>query len=450
MGGGPPGGRPRARGRRRRGRRAARVLRGAAPSAAAPAARRPAPRAEQEARPVAGGQARQGAGGVPPVGRRVRPQGAGARRCAALRRQHACVPRGPRRCPQHEVGACRGNAAAARMRGADADARRPMRPPSAPPCRPARPQDVEKLAAKKGVVLQSVKEVGGQQNPTGGRSGGRAAGWTARPAPGAGMCRGASRPSPSHGPFAARAQVLQSLVDDDLVHSEKIGISNYFWWACWKGQAWCRLAEWGGVGWCARAPWCPRCSGRARPLARPPQSAFLTRRLPRCQVVPRGGIHQGAIGTGASAGCRAATRRLRLHASPLPSARPAPAGAQPASPSITTGRPLTSSPAAAPQTARPDRERPRTHQGDTRGGAQAPRRRGGGGGGGQGGQGGHGGAGRGSGRVRRKGLSVSRPQRCSCRGGGRRAQQAAPAATGRAACGRSGHAPQCQPPRVRP
>lgn len=42
-------------------------------------------------------------------------------------------------------------------------------------------KDVEKLAAKKGVVLQSVKEV------------------------------------------------LQSLVDDDLVHSEKIGISNYFW-----------------------------------------------------------------------------------------------------------------------------------------------------------------------------------------------------------------------------
>lgn len=42
-------------------------------------------------------------------------------------------------------------------------------------------KDVEKIASKRGVVLQSIKEV------------------------------------------------LQSLVDDDLVHSEKIGISNYFW-----------------------------------------------------------------------------------------------------------------------------------------------------------------------------------------------------------------------------
>lgn len=42
-------------------------------------------------------------------------------------------------------------------------------------------KDVEKLAAKKGVVLQTIKEV------------------------------------------------LQSLVDDDLVHQEKIGSSNYFW-----------------------------------------------------------------------------------------------------------------------------------------------------------------------------------------------------------------------------
>ena len=44
-------------------------------------------------------------------------------------------------------------------------------------------QDVEKIAAKKGVVLQTIKEV------------------------------------------------LQSLVDDDLVHSERIGASNYFWCA---------------------------------------------------------------------------------------------------------------------------------------------------------------------------------------------------------------------------
>ncbi|PSC75165.1 meiotic nuclear division 1-like protein [Micractinium conductrix] len=43
-------------------------------------------------------------------------------------------------------------------------------------------KEVEKLASKRGVVLQSVKEV------------------------------------------------LQGLVDDDLVHSEKIGISNYFWY----------------------------------------------------------------------------------------------------------------------------------------------------------------------------------------------------------------------------
>lgn len=40
---------------------------------------------------------------------------------------------------------------------------------------------MEKLGAKRGVVLQSIKEV------------------------------------------------LQSLVDDDLVHQERIGISNYFW-----------------------------------------------------------------------------------------------------------------------------------------------------------------------------------------------------------------------------
>lgn len=42
-------------------------------------------------------------------------------------------------------------------------------------------KDMEKLASKRGVVLQSVKEV------------------------------------------------LQSLVDDDMVHAEKIGVSNYFW-----------------------------------------------------------------------------------------------------------------------------------------------------------------------------------------------------------------------------
>ena len=42
-------------------------------------------------------------------------------------------------------------------------------------------QDVEKLAAKEGVVLQTVKEV------------------------------------------------LQSLVDDDMVHQDRIGASNYFW-----------------------------------------------------------------------------------------------------------------------------------------------------------------------------------------------------------------------------
>jgi hypothetical protein len=42
-------------------------------------------------------------------------------------------------------------------------------------------QDVEKLGAKRGVVLQSIKDV------------------------------------------------LQSLVDDDLVHCERIGVSNYFW-----------------------------------------------------------------------------------------------------------------------------------------------------------------------------------------------------------------------------
>ena len=43
-------------------------------------------------------------------------------------------------------------------------------------------QDIEKLAPKKGVIQQSVKEV------------------------------------------------VQALVDDDLVHQEKIGASNYFWY----------------------------------------------------------------------------------------------------------------------------------------------------------------------------------------------------------------------------
>jgi len=42
-------------------------------------------------------------------------------------------------------------------------------------------KDIEKIASKRGVVLQSIKDV------------------------------------------------LQSLVDDDLVHAEKIGVSNYFW-----------------------------------------------------------------------------------------------------------------------------------------------------------------------------------------------------------------------------
>ena len=56
-------------------------------------------------------------------------------------------------------------------------------------CRQRPPQDVEKLAAKEGVVLQSVKEV------------------------------------------------LQGLVDDELVHMDRIGASNYFWCAsCWPWQ----------------------------------------------------------------------------------------------------------------------------------------------------------------------------------------------------------------------
>lgn len=50
-----------------------------------------------------------------------------------------------------------------------------------PPHHPPSPQDVEKMSVKKGITLQSVKEV------------------------------------------------LQSLVDDDLVHQERIGASNFFW-----------------------------------------------------------------------------------------------------------------------------------------------------------------------------------------------------------------------------
>ena len=53
------------------------------------------------------------------------------------------------------------------------------------------PQDIEKLAMKKGVVLQSIKEV------------------------------------------------LQSLVDDDFVHQDKIGISNFFW--AFRGESGARL-----------------------------------------------------------------------------------------------------------------------------------------------------------------------------------------------------------------
>jgi hypothetical protein len=72
-------------------------------------------------------------------------------------------------------------------------------PPPHPPPHPHQTlQDIEKLASKRGVVLQSVKEV------------------------------------------------LQTLVDDDLVHAEKIGISNYFWWVelvAGGGRTWWRVVR---------------------------------------------------------------------------------------------------------------------------------------------------------------------------------------------------------------
>jgi hypothetical protein len=113
---------------------------------------RPRPRREDAAQAghVPRGEARHAARNLPREQGRLPPQGPRARACAPA-------------------------------------ARRP--PPAAHPTHPAashqqpqhHPQDVEKLGAKRGVVLQAIKDV------------------------------------------------LQSLVDDDLVRCERIGVSNFFW-----------------------------------------------------------------------------------------------------------------------------------------------------------------------------------------------------------------------------
>jgi hypothetical protein len=69
------------------------------------------------------------------------------------------------------------------------------------------------MAIKKGIVPQTIKDVLQVR---------------ARLPPGAGalFCR-RSPPAAPTAPLAPTPS--QSLVDDDMVHSEKIGISNYFW-----------------------------------------------------------------------------------------------------------------------------------------------------------------------------------------------------------------------------
>ena len=69
-------------------------------------------------------------------------------------------------------------------------------------------QDIEKLAPKKGVISQSVKDV---------------------------LQVAAPLHLPCQVKFYLTASIrlgacaLQSLVDDDMVHQDKIGISNFFW-----------------------------------------------------------------------------------------------------------------------------------------------------------------------------------------------------------------------------
>lgn len=81
-------------------------------------------------------------------------------------------------------------------------------------------QEIEKLGSKRGVVLQSIKEVV-QVGAGCCRS--------------SGCCAGASKLTvcvrQPLGMSACRSpwSWLQGLVDDDLVHAEKIGVSNYHW-----------------------------------------------------------------------------------------------------------------------------------------------------------------------------------------------------------------------------
>lgn len=50
-------------------------------------------------------------------------------------------------------------------------------------------------------------------------------------------------------PPVRNPQVLQSLVDDDLVHSERIGASNYFWSFPAEASTKARVAGVGKGGW---------------------------------------------------------------------------------------------------------------------------------------------------------------------------------------------------------
>ena len=79
------------------------------------------------------------------------------------------------------------------------------------------PQDIEKLGPKRGVIPQSIKEVVQARVRVRGRSNPHAP-------------RSLAAPPAAHAP-PPHTTATQALVDDDLLHSERIGISNFFWCA---------------------------------------------------------------------------------------------------------------------------------------------------------------------------------------------------------------------------
>jgi hypothetical protein len=189
---------------------------------------RPRPPAEQEARPVVGGEARQGPRGFPRVRGRVPPQG---------------TPRAERTGPPPRTGRAGSVGRGASAWGDGAPAWRPAQTG-------AHARATRGSCARKPCMHACA---GGRKRPPaaphaghredcvqeGRRAAEREGGGRALPGP----CRcaaarlpalcAAARPRPQTRwpakPLLLGVQVLQSLVDDDLVHSEKIGISNFFW-----------------------------------------------------------------------------------------------------------------------------------------------------------------------------------------------------------------------------